>query len=496
MRMKLEMIWILVVCTVLIIPLSGQEFPFAETIDLKNYEDHYDLEKVVAIYIKEDSTYRTENRFVTVSIAPQDYCYAQGEYIKDYFCDILVLIEIKTEDEETSEEFLSYLNFEISEQRLFWDHAGNPTADRAGESLDEDNPLVVEDQYIKVTLQLMQLMPSEYNCGDCETDAATYLNFIDTIRFKLLIDYSQAQKDTIEEMGENREKYEDAQGHITLAQGYFQQGEFGKAKEEYQKAQDLFDEIGDTENSDDMQEWIDKCASYDVASENFKDGISSFEEAVATENYQEAIDTYEEAKSYFQRAQTEFDRAEDTAKSDECETWIDRCDDEIDNLKGVGTLRERLIYIIVAIVVVAGAGVLLKQLGKGKPAKPAAKRGLMLQVRNAQTGQVDSISVEPTDKIGKVRQRAATRLGMVASALLYNGRECPPDRTVRECGLADGAVIDVVPMGAAEPSIVKKKPEAPPDETREKLERLEQKYREGKISKELYENLKRKLESN
>ncbi|MBU7025632.1 MAG: hypothetical protein HXS48_01725 [Theionarchaea archaeon] len=478
----------LIVCIFLFASVYGQDIPLSQTVELKNYEDHYELEKFVPIYQKEDGTCTTEYMVVSVDIAPKEYSLYQDKEMKEYFSNIFVYITISTEDGDTSEEFQSYLNFDTSEGRLFWDHAGQSRADRAGETFGQDNSLIVKDEYVEVTLALTQLNLSDYRCDGCDSDAASYI-FIDLIRFKLVIDYSQSQKDSIEECQEDIERYGDAQEHITKAKENFQQGEFKKAKDEFQKAKDIFDEIGDTEKSDDMREQIDKCTTYQVATENFKDGMDLFEDAASTNDYQEAIDMYEQARSYFQRAKTEFDRAEDTNKSDECETMIDRCNDGIDDLKDVGTLRGRLIYIILAIVVMAVAGVVIKQLGKGKPPKQVTK-GITLKAKNAETGEETTIQVEATDKIGKVRQMAATNLGVIPSELLYNGKACPPDWTVQECGLRNGAVVTVVPRGA----------EPPRDETevydrKEKLEKLEQRYREGRISKELYETLKRKLES-
>lgn len=485
----MKKIWF-ILCILLLVPVYGVEVPFSEVVDLETSEDYYNLEEPVTIYVKEDGMYNPETKIVSVNIAPQEACDYQGTTLKDFFCDIFVSIVITTTDGETSKEFQSYLNFEIAKQRLFWDHAGYTRADRAGEELSQDTPLTVADKDIEVTLTLTHLTPSEYSCGHCETDAPTYINFLDVLRFRLEINYTQSQKDAIEEMQEDMEKYGDAQEYVIAAQQYFQQQEFKKAKDEYQKAKDLFDQTGDTENADEMQERIDECTSYDVATENFKEGVDLFIEAGYTNDSQEAIQKYEEARSYFQRAKTEFDYLKDTNQSDECKRQIDQCNEEIDNLKDVGTLRERLIYIILAIVVIAGAGIVIKQLGKGKAPKPetaAAAKGkrITLTVQNAETGQRIPLHVEATDKIGKVRQLAATNLGVIPSALLYKGNVCPPDWTVQECGLTDGATVEVVPKGT-EPQ--------PKDDRTEKLEKLEKRYREGKISRELYESLKQRLE--
>ncbi|MGD2247791.1 MAG: hypothetical protein PVF58_05245 [Candidatus Methanofastidiosia archaeon] len=484
-------IWILLACVSVLVfsgPVNGEDIPFSEPIDIKAYEDHYDLQKSVNIYIKENGTYTTETRIVTVSIAPQDYCYFEEKPLKDFFCDIMVSIVISTTDEETTKEFLSYLNFDAEEQTLFWDNAEYGNVDNAGDPFGEDNSLTVKDEYIEVTLTLMQFMPSEYLCGDCETDAAGYISFIDTVRFMVTIGYTQPQKDVIENMQDDTERAQDAQEYIITAQQYFQQQEYQKAQQEYQKAKDIFDEIEDTEKSDDMQEWITKCAAYDKAVDNFKEGTDLFEEAATTADYKEAINLYEDAKAYFQRAKTEFDQAEDTTQSEQCDTWIDRCDDEIDNLKDVGVLRGRLIYILVGIAVVGAIAAVVKQLTTEKTPKGKGKPGITLRARNTETNQEVSLDVQPTDKMGKVQQTAATKLGLIPSGVFYKGRPCPPDQTVAECGLANGSIVDIKPRSTSKPR------ESPAQNNQEKLARLEQQYREGKITKELYENLKKKLE--
>ena len=480
----MKKIWIVVMCMMLVVPLNAQIQVFSETVELKNREDFYEQQKLVVVYIEKGQTYETESRIVFVSITPTESAYIEGEERKEYFSSVSVYIAIKTEEGDTSEEFTSYLNFDTSEKELFWDHAGHATADKAGKTFGEDDPLTVKDQYLEVTLDLTHLKLSEYRCDGCESDADSYI-FMDIIRFRVGVDYSDAQEDMLEKFG-------DAQEYVTKGHEYYYQGEFEDAKDEFQKAKDIFDEKGDRENSDDMQEWINKCSSYDSAGEYLKDGIDLFTEASTIEDYQGAINKYEEARTYFQKAKTEFDYAGNEEKADECEDWIERCDDEIENLESVGELRGNLVYIILAIVVVGGAVVLIKQLGKGKgkqkgkPA-PAATPGLSLRVRDTETGQEVSIAVAPTDKMGKVRQMAATKLGMVPSGLQYRGTICPPDRTVQECGLTNGCLVEAVPMGRE------------PDQTtvydnREKLAQLEQRYREGKISRELYESLKRKLE--
>ena len=493
--MKKEYVLICVGILLSFSTVQGSDLPFSETVELQNVEDHYDLEAfIVPIYIKEDHTYKTDTRVLTISIAPQDYCLYQNTEYKEYFCDILVKILINTSDGDTVTDFESYLNFDIKNQELFWDHAGYSRADRAGQVLDEDTSLTVKDDYVEVSLALTHLTPSAYNCADCKTDAESYINFLDTLRFRLDITYTQSQLDAIEDMQDTLSESQDAQQYIMQAQEYFQQQEFEKAREQYQEAKNIFEDIGDDENAQDMQEWIDKCLAYHSATENFTEGTQLFEEASRTNDYQEAMDKYEQARSYFQRAKTEFTRAEDDTQSDVCDTWIDRCNDEIDNLQGVGTLRSRLIYIILAIVVVAGAGILIKSLGKGRDKgkksgttqKTTAVKGLTLTVRNTASGQTTMIQVAPTDKIGKVRQIAATNLGIVPADLTYKGVPCPPASTVEECGLTSGSTVDLIP-GGQEPS--------PEKAAQEKLEKLEQRYREGKISQELYESLKKKLQN-
>ena len=485
----------LIVCTILLVsackPLYGQELPFSEVVELKNFEDLYNLEKRTQIYIKENGSYKSEDRVVSVNIASKEFCLYQGTEYKDYFCNILVSIVISTADGKMTKEFQSYLNYETAKQRLFWDRAGYPRADRAGERFGPGNPLIVKDQYLEVELSFMQLMPSEYDCGNCMTDAESYINFIDLIRFNLLISYTPSQKNLIEQMQEDTGDIQDAQQHIAKAQEYFQQGEFEKAREEFEKAKNLFDQVGDAERSDDMQEQIDKCVSYDLATEDFEEGERTFKDAGEINDYQEAMGKYEDAKVYFQKAKVEFDRLEDKNNSKGCDDWIERCNDEIDDLRGVGSLREKLIYIIVATGVLAAAGIVVKQLGKGKRPKTPAEERMILKVLNAETGEEVTIQVEKTDKIGKVRQSAAAKLGIIPSVLLYHGEVCFPDQTAEECGLRNGVTVEIIPVKerGQETRIYDEAGKS------EKLEKLEQRYREGRVSKELYETLRRKLES-
>jgi tetratricopeptide (TPR) repeat protein len=444
---------VLLTMFVLVLALPGLDssvaegsLPLLEAVELKKYDDHYMQGFPLPVLVKKDSTYEIEDRMVQIQIRPQKYrVYQKGGQMygeKDYFLKVLVSIVLGDED-NPSKEFKSYLNFEVcpgDEGRLFWDHAGEDTADNAGRTFDQDHPLTVHDTYIKVTVKVTGFSGSLYPCTlgydlYCESDSDC-LYYMDTLTLLVTVEYTPGQK-------ELQSSFEDANEYIQSANEYSAAGEFEKAKEEYEKAKAIYEEESDIEKADDVKEQIDFCDSYITGQEQLDEGMKLFKEAVDTEDYKEAIEKYEKARSYFERAKKEFDDVEDTAFSDMCQDQIDKCDDEIENLESVGALRNRLLYIIVIIVVIAGVGIGYNWLKKGKPQK--AQGMMMLVVENTETGKTAVIHVSPFDKIGKVRQKAGTQLGIVPYEFVYQEKTCPPDQTVEECGLTDGDVAHIVP---------------------------------------------------
>ncbi len=466
MKNVITLLWIILI---LVLPLSGNELPLSESVEIKTYNDQYNQVFLLPVLIKKGTTYEIEDRMVHLHIGPQKFrAYQEKNRIhedKDYFLKVFVSVVLTDAEENVSEEFESYLNFEYcedSEGRLFWDHAGEERADRAGRTFDQDHPLTVEDAYLEVTVNVTGFASSLYSCIPgydlyCNSDSDC-LFYMDFLTLQIVVDYASAQE-------EINSLFEDASEHAGFAAALYERGEFEKARDEYQDAKAIYDQLGDVERSDDVQEQINTCISYIDGFEYFSDGMRTFEKAKGTGDYQEAMQEYEEAQSYFETAQAEFDEADDTAQYDECQLWIDRCTDEIDNLKEVGTLRTRLIIIIVVIAVLVGGGLVIKQIGKRKA---EGEEGFPLQVQNAETGEVATIRVSEFNKIGKVRQLAGTKLGIVPSEMLFREKACPPDRTVEECGLREGAVAVIVPLGKKakprpEPE-VKPRPEVKPQE--------------------------------
>lgn len=465
---------------------AEMSLPFSEPVELIKYDDQYTQVLPLPILVKKGSTYEIEDRMVQIRIGPQKYrAYQKGGQIygeKDYFQKVLVSIVLGDED-NPSREFKSYLNFEYcpgDEGRLFWDHAGEDEIDNAGKTFDQDHPLTVNDTYIKVTVKVVGFSHSLYPCTPgydlyCESDSDC-LYYIDILTLLVTVEYTPGQK-------ELQSSFEDAKEHVESGNEYSMAGEFEKAKEEYEKAKALYDQAGDTEKGDDIQEQIDFCNSYITGQEKLDEGIKLFKEAADTEDYKKAIEKYKKARSYFEEAQKEFDAVEDTALSDRCEDHINNCDDEIENLESVGALRTRLLYIIVVIVVIAVVGIGYNWLKKGKPQKE--KGTLMLTVENAETGETAVVRVSLYDKIGKVRQKAGTRLKIVPYEFVYHEKVCPPDHTVEECGLTEGDTVKIVPSKRIKPEkeleteqlddTLVQKPEEPiiPEE-REDLEDLEE----------------------
>ena len=423
--MKKHIALLVVISLFLVLPTLGErDVPFTKIVDLveiKTVEDHHAREYPLPVYVKKGPNYESEDWSVEVSIAPRQSMKWQGgagiEENKDKFFKVAVHIAIKAEGEDP-EEFDSYLNCELrncdadaEDWRLFWDKAGEDRADKAGQTFDEDHPLIMEKEYFKVTLELVNFTPAmEY----CDTDEEIYINcesdadciiFMDALTLKFTVDHS-----------------------------------------------------------------CDKC--YTDGLEDLREGEDLFKDAADIDDYKEAIDKYEEARAKFADAQKQFEKVA-AREAETCEDSIEKCDEEIDNLEGITKLRTRLLYIVVVIAVIAGIGVLYKKIGKrGKPKPKRVPEGLALKVQNAETGEEISLKVGKFDKIGRLRQQAGSELGIIPFEMLYRGKVCLPTKTVEECGLTDGAVVEIVPL---------------------KKELLERRYREGTITGKEYKDFKREL---
>lgn len=448
--------------------ITGESLLFSETIEFKSVDDQYNQILTYPVWVKKGSTYESEDRSIHIIIGPRHFvaCYGEdGSYgeEKDYFFEVLVSVMLNAQ--ESFKDFESYLNHTLKDcdnyawkGHLFWDHAGETRADKAGTPFMPGTPLVVTDEYFEVTLRVLDVRTSNYyctnndqNCLDCRSDAECFI-FLDSLTLSLSIQYSSDQLNVVS-------SFDTASQHIESGRQFAETGEFEKAKAEYEKAKAIYDDIGDELKSQSVQAHIDDCDSYITGQKDFTDGMQLFQEAGDEDDYDKAIEKYEEARSHFEEAQSTFE-AVDSPQADECGTWIDRCDDEISNLEEVGTLRTRLVYIIVAIAGAAGAGLLIKQVGRGKGKKEKGKpptEKVTLTVQCAETGKTATITVGKSDRIGKVRQLAGTRLGIVPLALLYKGKACPPDKTVEECGLKNKSSVTITVKGVSQKEKDKKK---------------------------------------
>jgi tetratricopeptide (TPR) repeat protein len=433
---------------------QGVKLPFSRTISLQDFDDNYSQAFTLPVYVEKDGAYKPEDRVIRIAISPQERLLWEDEEglweEKDFFFKVLVSISLSDMKGTISKDFRGYINCELVDcedwynGRLFWDQAGQERADWAGKLFNQSNPLILRDQYFEVTLNLVNFKKSDWSCDPAD-DWEQYYNapyycisdkciiLLDSLTLQLAIDYSSNQRNVITQ-------HEKASQHVMEADEYFKEGEFAKARTEYEQAESIYSQIG--EDSSSIQEKIELCDSHLVAYESLQEGMRIFEEATGIEEYQEAIEKFEEARSLFEKAKNEFDEVGDTS-SVECQSWIDKCNDEISNLEGVGRLRTRLIYIIIAIVLLASAGFIIKQIKRENPHEAVMKESITIRVKHAEAEQEVSLQVSKSEKIGRIRQMAGTKLGIVPSDLWYKGKSCPPDKTVDQCGIENEAVLEI-----------------------------------------------------
>lgn len=409
-------------------PGSGGDLPFSETVTMDHFRDQYTLDVTLPVYVKKGNTYEMEDRIISITIDPQGYW---EEYnMEDYFSKVLVSIVLADAERRVLKDFESYLNCELKdcdtnarEGGLFWDHAGEERADKAGESFEEETPLIVTDGYIEVRVNLISFLKATYaQCSSlsvvnpCESDADCLL-YLWGLTLEVTIDYSPVQQElhtlleeaatsmttgdqlftagdldnarteyekarTIyEQVGDNlnagivQEKIEEtdllrASAYTTLAEEYFDQEQYEKAGEQFEKALTIYDQLGDTGKSSEIKEKINTCNLYQTAAETLKEGMTLFEEAETSELEWRAENKYEKAKSYFEKAKAAFEQLNDSEKVDECTAWINCCDTEIDALAPVkdGEPPRTGLYSIIVVGII-GICVIVSIILKLKPAK-------------------------------------------------------------------------------------------------------------------------------
>ncbi len=375
---------LVVVILVLVSSTSGDDLPFREEIVINNYEDLYTKILTFPVYMKRDSTIEIENRTVRIGIHPKESMrWAEGERTledKDFFLKIWVSIALVDTD------FESYLNcWYKSKDQLFWDHAGEARADKAGEPFGLHDSLIVEDDYFKVTLKLVNFKSSTEQCGvseshylDCYSDFYRIF-YMDSLTLGFTIAYSPIQEDLKSqfETGLDPEKaeepetspppgdpleFEKAVGHETKAADFFSNEEYQNAISEYQQARAIYDRFDDRKKIREIQTQIDLCNSYITAEDDLEKGIKLFQDAGEIEDREEAIKKYEEARSLFESTKDKYSELGDTDQFENCQEWINECNDQISNLTTkIKTETYLTIGAMVAVVVVGGAIISLRK---------------------------------------------------------------------------------------------------------------------------------------
>ena len=146
------------------------------------------------------------------------------------------------------------------------------------------------------------------------------------------------------------------------AQNLYNNREYEKAIEEYEKAKLLYQEIEYTERTQECDTKVgesnDWIALRDEATSLFQKG----EDALTTAPSAFSPAGYEEAKSIFEQAKSKWQEYDDPAKVSACDEKIKECDDEIARIK-----RNRMLVIVVVVVVVVMVVVVIVVLRKRKP---------------------------------------------------------------------------------------------------------------------------------
>jgi len=393
--MKRRIILLVVVMAVLVPPTLGEDIPFTETIVIERFGNKYSESLPFLVYVQDGSTIEIENREIKIDIGPDVFMEQEGKDAldnKELFLKVLVSIAWGDTN------FESYLNCKCGEHggQLFWDHAGEDRADKAGEPFLPHPPLIVEDKYFKVTLRLINLEISSEKCGvnhpqylNCDSDYDC-LFYMDSLTLTLTVDYSHTQENLKSQYETGLEpetsptpeptstpeptpppkdplELEKAVQHEEEAANLFNNGEYQKAITEYQKARAIYDRLGDSEKVRDIRDQIGRCNSYIVAENDLEKGIELFHEAEKIEDSEEAIEKYEEALSLFESTKDKYTELSDTDQFEKCQDWIDDCNDQINTLTTKIKTKTYLTIGAIAAAAVVGAGVVVYKLIGKKP---------------------------------------------------------------------------------------------------------------------------------
>lgn len=389
------MIKCLMVCGVLILAamISQDELPFTETATLNEPPSSYSSEVVTLIYQKKGTTYECVDHMVRIDITPQLWDSGfDGRSYKDVFFKVLVAVTMTDAEGRITADFVSHLNCTRTDCAdvtspffLFWDHAGENRADKAGEVFDEQNPVIVADDSCIVEIRLVQFLENPWNlfgeCGEpCISDAGC-VQPLRGLTLQVSVGYTRsylqllhsleegaarsAEGDELKEQGsleEALEQYEKAEtiyrylgdearreevrrkiheGYSTLAEEYvargdrfFQSQDFVSAKPEYEKAIVLFETIGSVDMVADVEKKVEMCETYQSAHKEYDQGLTFLTAARNAANQEESLSRYREAREKFEKALNSFLLLEDQDKVEKCSNWIDLCD------KRTGLLQE------------------------------------------------------------------------------------------------------------------------------------------------------------
>ncbi|MGC1120558.1 MAG: hypothetical protein WBA22_05645 [Candidatus Methanofastidiosia archaeon] len=412
------MIKCLIVCGVLILTVmtSQNEVPFTETVSLNEPPDQYSSEVVTAVYLKKGTTYEREDHIVRIDINPQLWDSGfDGRSYKDVFFKVLVAVTMTDAQGRVTADFLSYLNCTRTDCTdvtsaffLVWDHAGEKRADKAGEVFDEQDPVVISDACCTATIRLVQFLENPWflfgECGEpCISDAEC-VQPLRGLTLQISVDYTQsylqlqtsleeaatkttradelAEQGSLEEAVEQYEKaeavYEQlgdgvrsadirrkicelysalAEEHVARGDEFFQSEDFAGAESEYEKARELYETMDMTDMVADIEKKIERCNLYQNANTEYDRGLELLTEARNAANQEESLSRYREARERFKRALNSFLILGDEDKVEKCTSWIDLCDTRTGSpFEGEGKEQTRPIYFGYWLIALIGGG--------------------------------------------------------------------------------------------------------------------------------------------
>ena len=229
----------------LLVSVSAQEFLAMETFTISERDNHCIRDFRLPVYVKHGLTYETEERIISVKIEPQVWSRRfRGKHTGYDFSKVLVMLAIKDSGGRTTADFESYLNCSLKDCEpnmaqpfLFWDHAGEDRADKAGEIFEVGTPIVIEDEYCRLTLSLVSFLEAylAYLCVPgveyCESDSEC-ITFLRSLTLEVTVDYLTKYIGFLKLM-------ESASDHVEKGDSLCETGEYD-ALHQYVKVQRAF----------------------------------------------------------------------------------------------------------------------------------------------------------------------------------------------------------------------------------------------------------------